>query len=551
MNSNPTDSFPLNWQQPEDSQEFWLFYGSYLPEPFTPLESDMILATYIAGFDQAFVSLQAGRYRVRFFNGYWYVNVNQVPAFSLEEKEKWKQETFATILAEYTTSSVPLTEWALQWPAEVKHHLAEMDRYDFSQPLPQLLSYLEDTLARCARISFLHMRHQVLMLMAVYEFENFYQDLFGKEGPSFHQLLQIQETYALRSNRQLWRVSRQLYKDPASRERVLNSSANELLALRETAAGQPLWASLSAYLAEYGKQSESMFSLRSPAWVEDPTPVLLNLKALLAQPERDLDAELRQKQQTHWELIASVRAQLASYPEPVVRQFERLLEQGQKAAYILDEHTYWMELALNHHQRQIVLALGEALQKGGALTSAGEIFYLRLAELRALATAAALPVDVGQRQAELHRCRQLKPPPFVGTPPTGHPPANPVIDVISHHALLQRPVAPTEDPQALSGYAASPGCVTGAVRILRSINEVSKLQPGDILVTAMTTPIWTSVFMNVAGIITDNGGMLSHAAIVAREMGIPAVVGTGKASRMLQDGQIVTLDGTAGQVRIL
>ena len=83
------------------------------------------------------------------------------------------------------------------------------------------------------------------------------------------------------------------------------------------------------------------------------------------------------------------------------------------------------------------------------------------------------------------------------------------------------------------------------------MREAAKLEPGDILVTGMTTPTWTPVFANVAGIITDSGGMLSHPAIVAREMGIPAVVGTGQASFVLQDGQQVLLDGTTGEVRIL
>jgi len=547
------NTFPLNWRQPEDEQEFWLFYGSYMPEPFTPLEMDTILATYITGFDRAFTSLQAGRYRVQFINGYWYVNVNEVPSFTEEEKAAWKQEKFNPLVAQYTAQTGTMEAWVQAWPVEVKQHLAEMDQFDFNQPLPQLLTYLDDTIDRCARISHLHMQHQVTMLMVMYDFEAMYQDLLGQDAPSFHQLLQNNETYALRANRQLWQLSRKIQRYPQIKALFLTVPLTELRAqLGATAEGQPILADLQAYLTEYGKQSEAMFSLRSPSWREEPTPVLLNLKTMLTQPDRDLDAEIGQKLQHHEQVIAATRAQIATYPQPVVQQFETLLTQGQKAAYIMDEHTYWMEAALNHHQRQIALAVGRALQARGQITEVNDVFYFHLAELRDLANNNSSQADlVAQRQADLAHYKQLTPPPYLGTFPSGHPPVNPVIDVMSHHAMLQRPVPPTADPQLLSGYAASAGVVTGAVKILRSVSEVAKLQPGDILVTTMTTPVWTSLFMNVVGIITDNGGMLSHAAIVAREMGIPAVVGTGTASKVLHDGQVVELNGTTGQVKIL
>lgn len=550
--TKPAD-FPIHWRHPEDAQEFWLFYASYMPEPFTPLEIDTILATYITGSDKAFTTLQAGRYQVQFLNGYWYLNVNDVPSFTDEAKAVWKEEKFAPLLDEYTAQAGTFEAWAQAWPAEVKQHLAAMDQFDFSQPLPKLLSYLDETITRCARISQLHMQHQVIMLMVMYEFEATYQDLFGKDAPSFHQLLQKNETYALRSNRQLWHLSRQIQQSPASKELFLTVPAPELLGqLAATTEGQVIVSAIQAYLTDYGKQSEVMFSLRSPSWREEPTPMLLNLKTMLTQPDRDLDAEIQQKLQQHEAVIAAARAQLATYPQPVVQQFEMLLEKGQKAAYILDEHTYWMELALNHHQRQIALALGRALQARGQIAEVNDVFYLHLDELHALAAHTESQAElINQRKAELAGFKQLTPPPYVGTFPSGHPPANPVIDVISHHATLQRAVAPSADPQRLAGYAASSGTVTGAVKILRSITEVDKLQPGDILVTTMTTPIWTSLFMNVAGIITDNGGMLSHAAIVAREMGIPAVVGTGQASKVLRDGQLVELNGTTGQIKIL
>jgi pyruvate,water dikinase len=100
----------------------------------------------------------------------------------------------------------------------------------------------------------------------------------------------------------------------------------------------------------------------------------------------------------------------------------------------------------------------------------------------------------------------------------------------------------------LKGLGASPGIVSGAVRIVRKLDQLDKVSEGDIIVTEMTTPDMVPAMKRAAGIITDEGGMTSHAAIVSRELGVPAVVGTGNASGTLGDGQLVTLDGDKGTV---
>jgi pyruvate,water dikinase len=106
-------------------------------------------------------------------------------------------------------------------------------------------------------------------------------------------------------------------------------------------------------------------------------------------------------------------------------------------------------------------------------------------------------------------------------------------------------------PTELRGNAGSPGKVSGTARIIRSLDEADRLHPGDILVTEFTAPPWTPLFATVAAVITDAGGILSHCAVVAREYGIPAVVGTGRATATIRDGQQVEVDGNAGLVRLL
>jgi pyruvate,water dikinase len=102
----------------------------------------------------------------------------------------------------------------------------------------------------------------------------------------------------------------------------------------------------------------------------------------------------------------------------------------------------------------------------------------------------------------------------------------------------------------LKGVAASPGQVTAAARVLRGPEDFGQMKPGDVLVAEITTPAWTPLFAMAAGVVTDIGGPLSHGSIVAREYGIPAVLGTGVATQRIRSGQMVTVDGGAGTVSL-
>ena len=106
-----------------------------------------------------------------------------------------------------------------------------------------------------------------------------------------------------------------------------------------------------------------------------------------------------------------------------------------------------------------------------------------------------------------------------------------------------------DDEVLLKGLGASPGIASGPVRIVRNLDQLDKVVEGDIIVTEMTTPDMVPAMKRAAGIITDEGGMTSHAAIVSRELGVPAVVGTGSASQQLDDGRTITLDGDKGTIR--
>jgi pyruvate, water dikinase len=108
-----------------------------------------------------------------------------------------------------------------------------------------------------------------------------------------------------------------------------------------------------------------------------------------------------------------------------------------------------------------------------------------------------------------------------------------------------------KDVNELKGFASSAGIAEGPARVLSMLEDIVKLQPGEILVAKCTNPSWAPVFTNIKGAVTDIGGLTSHAAIVSREYGLPAVTGTGVATSVIKTGDIVRLDGSTGIVTIV
>jgi pyruvate,water dikinase len=229
-----------------------------------------------------------------------------------------------------------------------------------------------------------------------------------------------------------------------------------------------------------------------------------------------------------------------------------LLRAAQEATVLSEDHAFWIDLCGLYQARRIIVEIGRRLADAGAITVADDVFYLTLDEVRealdgrpprnALALLAA-------RKAEMEYFRTITPPYTLGSAP----PESQADDALSRAmAKFMGVAAPaTTEPGVVLGSAGSPGIVRGTAKVVLSLADAGKLQPGDILVAEYTAPQWTPLFGIAAALVTDFGGVLSHCAIVAREFGIPAVVGTGSATTTLVDGQLIEVDGDQGIVRIV
>lgn len=240
---------------------------------------------------------------------------------------------------------------------------------------------------------------------------------------------------------------------------------------------------------------------------------------------------------------ARARAALRDRPRDLAR-FERRLSPAQRAIVVREEQLAeftrpWPVM------RVALLRLGAELERIGAIAHAQLVFFLTVDELRAALT--TTPPDrpaVLERRATWERQRRLVPPLILGSLP-------PMLGQLLRSADRALRAAGGSGSALVRGTAASAGSATGPVRIVRSADEFDRLLPGDVLVCPATTPAWTTLFGRACAVVTDTGNPASHASIVAREYGIPAIVGTGDATQLLSDGQRVRVDGAAGTVTAL
>ncbi|MCK6551979.1 hypothetical protein L6R52_39475 [Myxococcota bacterium] len=202
--------------------------------------------------------------------------------------------------------------------------------------------------------------------------------------------------------------------------------------------------------------------------------------------------------------------------------------------------------------RTLVLAIGAALVREGRLARAEDVFFVERDELSSNTTSAEpMHARVRARRASWRRQRRLTPPWSIGEPPA--------IWRVGQHmmskAIRSTHATPAPSPNALGAaldehhaIPASPGRATGPVRILRGLDEVDRVRPGDVLIAPATAPAWTPLFAKIAAVVTDSGSPMAHASLVAREYGIPAVVAAGDATRRYRDGERVTVDGNRGTI---
>jgi pyruvate,water dikinase len=307
------------------------------------------------------------------------------------------------------------------------------------------------------------------------------------------------------------------------------------------------WEELQARLAQHLKQfGYVVFQLdfAEPLPLDDPSPMLENVKMYLrgegVNPhERQQISEAKRVQTTEMMLKRLRGLKLWA--------FRKALNWGQSLAQVREDAL--AQIGLGYPMlRALLHELGQRFVAAGAIRQADDIFYLEkdeieacVAKLESGAALADLSDRVADRKAFLEKAAQVTPPPMM-------PLKKRVMGVKTD--VFVAASGESQTGNTLKGVATSAGKVTAPARVLHGPEDFDQMKPGDVLVAGTTTPAWTPLFAMAAAVVTDIGGPLSHGSIVAREYGIPAVMGTGVATKRIRSGQMITVDGSAGTVTL-
>jgi pyruvate,water dikinase len=408
-------------------------------------------------------------------------------------REKWlpQVDDVVAYLANFDPASVKAGEWA----ATIEHQANEFRRVFL--PIHMFAVGHAEVTARA--------------------FVKAYQETAGGSEEDGRALLQGFPNASLDRASLVWDLSRTLRAEPSLIAAIESGGS-----LPDGLASQQLAAVLDAYGDTTNSNNQD-----KPNWRQDPSLVLTQAVSYAKQPDgqgpKDLAAQQRQRCE---ELEAALRARAAS--EPAVAELLPLLEASQEYLPNLEDHNYHVDQRMLTASRKRYLAIGTLLHERGLIGTADDVFNIYQHELVPALEQGMVPsqAELDRRRDYIAACRAASPPPVLGKGAT------------------------EAGVTTIKGVGASQGMYTGRARVIESVEDAGSLQPGEVLVTRATTPAWTPLFGVAGAVVTNAGGALSHTAIVAREFGIPAVLGTQNGSALIPDGATVTVDGTAGTVTI-
>ena len=297
------------------------------------------------------------------------------------------------------------------------------------------------------------------------------------------------------------------------------------------------------YLNHYGYSIYDM-DFSKPLPMDDPSPLLESLKLFISSEGKNPYERQQAYADQRQEAVSTTRARLRGIKRWA---FEKTLRWAQSQAPLREDGIAEIGLAFPL-LRRMLRELGSWFVEAGVIQHPDDIYWLEAVEVKmAIAalehggTIESKVEAIQERKALWQARKRLSPPPQL-------PPGKKYLGMDFEAMLAMGSGSPQGN--TIRGVAASPGEVTGIACVLHGPEDFSQMQAGGILVASITTPAWTPLFSMASGIVTDIGGPLSHGSIVAREYGIPAVLGTGVATRLIQSGHEITVDGNAGVVTI-
>jgi phosphohistidine swiveling domain-containing protein len=559
-----TEAFPVEWQDGE-RELFWIYDDLHIPNPVSPLFFDIggwwLTCDHMF---RRFATPFACDWVAKAVNGYVYTAaVPCDPGLHAEASEYQgryvprvpRDPGYAGEMGAYLGGVLPVyAENFMQWwqgrlRPEIERNFEHLDGFDYDgASLLELAVLFEDAID-------IHDRHWKIHWMlnfAQFASTQKLNAVIQEVGADTSVMGRLQSSVADRNwdaIEDLWRAKEEVKADAGLRAAFEQPTAGDVMTtLRGSDRGRRFIAErIEAHQRSFGYKALWSHELMYKLWVEDPAPIIEAIRGYLTS-DYDYPSNLKSVAD---DLEAAKREVMQGVEGEHREALARALELSLNMNPLTPDHHFFVDQGTNARLRIAAIAIGRKLAAAGTLDDPEDVVFLRYNELRRLmADPQAFDARdvVSDRRDEHEEAFERRPPAWLGT-------ATKSAIEFPYGGLWGFPdrfwAGEPSTSGEIKGLAASPGVVEGPARFVSSLEEFDQVQEGEILVCRMTNPAWVVLFTKIKGLVTEAGGTVSHPAVVAREFGIPAVVGTGNAGERIKTGDRIRVNGVTGVVEVL
>jgi len=517
------------------------------PRPSTRYWCEMHPEPFLAGTREfaRFYGMLIDGLEARYVNGFAYHQVHPAPEAEIPQRFQRAEEVF-----ERKLWREQLREWdEVSKPTSIARHRELQGTDPDALSDDELAAYLTTCRDHHAAMITQHMRYTGGAMIPTGDFLAHVGDWTGASHAELLTLMRGAAPVSAGGSAELDRL-RRIAGDRSAMELLeSDDDAAKVLERLRRLDGES-GAAIAGYLDLVGHRLLDGFDICEPSALELPDALLRSIRIAVAGEDIDYSGVD--------DLIAGVRSRV---PETHRGEFDELLGEARLTYRLRDERGIYSDIWASGLMRRAALAAGRRLASRGRIQEAVHIVDAGLDEMRSMLAGSGGPsADELAARADFRATHTAKDAPqFLGTPPepppdpSGLPPGVARLMRATGIALdsLFGSSQAEHEADRLRGLAASPGVYEGPARLVAGPTEFDRIVQGDVLLTPATTEAFNILLPLLGAIVTDNGGLLSHSAIVAREYGIPGVVGTREATVRIADGTRVRVDGTAGEVTVL
>jgi pyruvate,water dikinase len=565
------ESFPVEWASDVEKGFFWVYDDLHIPHPVSPMFFD--IGGWWLSCDHMFRRFGtpfAVDWLAKNVNGYVYTTaIPADPNLRIEGTEYSstyqarvpRDAGYATSIGKYLDTTLPVygEHFADWWKDRLRPEMernfayleARLDEAD-DLSLAEMATVLEDAID-------IHDRHwKIHWMLNFAQFSatlNLRAVMERTRGTIDEGLLgRLQNSASDRnwdSIEALWRMKNEVRDDPELKAMFAGSGSEIAAKLRASDRGRRfITERVERYQREYGWHAVWSHEFIYPTAREEMEPVL-DLVRGYVETDYDYPSAIEAMRQ---DIAAASNEILEGLAGDSLEEMRAANDVNLRMAPLTPDHHFYIDQGANAHVRLVLIAIGRKLVEAGRLDQPDDVMFLRYNELRALIGDAA-SIDaraiVKARRAEREASKRIRPRDWVGTvTPTQL--AFPYLVNWGYPERFEKGQSTARDGETtVTGIAGSPGVVEGTARVVMTVAEFDEVRDGDILVCQMTNPAWVVLFTKIVGLVTDTGGTTSHPAVLSREFGIPAVIGTSVATQRIATGDRIRVDGTNGAVEIL